>query len=165
MRKNVKKNTGEKRTEKDWEKAEKLWPKGEKPATMEIWVAGFPPKGPFFDPFHITKIPAPVIFWKSDSSGIKSADLHRHLGSTIKSMRSSSYTSKSPTGQSRKYTFYPTNWKIDWTNVSGPLVSINDWSCITIWHQTTCRSISDHREKNFKRCDTARDSSSALATT
>ena len=73
MRKNVKKNTGEKRTEKDRETTENWRPKGVKaasdpgpwsPPTMEIRVTGFSPKGPFSTLF-VFRVVWPLWFFKN----------------------------------------------------------------------------------------------------
>ena len=131
MRKNVKKHTGEKRPEKRPRKGRKTKTKrGKIPMVVgdhgNLGCRISAERAIFFDAFHLSRIPAPVSFPKYDFSNIKSVDLHRYLGSTIKSTRSSSHTSKSPTGQLRQYTFYSTDQEIDWIDVTSPLVSIND---------------------------------------
>ena len=129
MCKNVKKNTREKTIRQTQKTAENQRPKRENPpwspATMEIRVAGFRPKTNFFGSFSRFEIIGPYGFLNSYFRGRKSTDLHQHLGSTVKSMGLSSNASESPTSRPRKYTFCPTDLEIDWTGVTGPLVSIN----------------------------------------
>ena len=135
------------------------------PATMETQVSGFRLKTHFFRSFSHFKMIAPVIFQKSDFLSIKSIDLRQYHESATEIMRSSLDASKSPAGWPRRHTFCPIDREIDWTYVTGPLVSINVWSCMVIRHQTTCGSISDHCKKNSKRRGAVYYSLSALATT
>ena len=65
----------------------------------------------------------------------------RASGSTIKIRGSSPDTPKSPTGQPRKDTFCLTDQEIDKTDGIGPLVTINIWNYMIIWHQSAWKSI------------------------
>ena len=95
----------------------------------------FSQKPTFLGPFRLSRWLAPVAFQKSDFLSMKSFDLYQHHGSAAEIMGSSSDASKSPTDRPWKHTFYLIDREINWTDVTGPLVSINVWSCMVIRHQ------------------------------
>jgi len=151
----------EKRPRNGDRKATQKWPKVQ--GRREAWKSRSPDfrqKCRFSVLFRVSRCLAPVIFLKSDFWGMISVDLRQHHGSAIEIIWSSSDTPKLPTGRPRKHTFCPTDQEIDWTDAAGPLVATNVWIFIVIRHQTTYRSIDDHRKKNSKRRGAARDSSS-----
>ena len=152
MCENVKKNTEEKRNEKNRKMVENRRLKGEKSpmvagdlgpwslatiaawssVTLEVWVARFSLNGSFLILFRVSRVPAPVTFQKSEFWGTKLADLHQHLRSAVKSMGSSSDASKSSIGRPKKYALGSTDRKIDRTDVAGPLIAISVRSCMII---------------------------------
>ena len=106
-----------------------------------------PWKSTFLGYFRISRWLAPMVFQKSNFFNVKSVDLRQHDGFAAKIMVSSSDTSRSLIGRSRKHTLCLTDREMDMMIVvTGPLVSINVWSCIDIRHQTTCGFIGGHRK-------------------
>ena len=132
--KNAKKNIKE-GNRKNRKMAENRWSKGAKSpmVTNDHGVS-----------FRVSGCLAPVIFPKSDFQGTKSVDLHQYHGSTVEIRGLSSDILKLLADQPRKHTFCLIDLEIDRTNGTCPLVTINVWSYMIIWQQSTWKSIGDH---------------------
>ena len=76
----------------------------------------------------------------------KKIDFH---GSAIETRGSSLDTPKLSTDRPRKHIFCLINWKIDRTDGTNPLVTINVWSYTIIPHQSEWKSIGD---QGFLHC-------------